>query len=111
MSVAQARDAEASGELVLIDIRTPGEWAASGVPDVAVPIDIRSRYFLSHIAHLKREQPERLIGFIYATGGRSAHVAKHLDDAGLHGIVDVAAGVHGRPGSWLAQGLPVKRPK
>jgi rhodanese-related sulfurtransferase len=111
MSVGEARAAAASGELVLIDIRTPQEWAASGVPDVAVPIDMRSRDFLARVAALKREQPQRKIGFICATGGRSGHVAQYLDEAGLDGIVDVAAGVDGRPDGWLAQGLPVKHRK
>jgi len=82
-------------------------------PQTCATISTQGRHdhFLSHIAQLKKKQPERLIGFICAIGGRSAHVTKYLDDAGLDGIVDVAAGVHGRPGGWLAQGLPVKRPK
>jgi len=107
MSVEEARDAAASGELVLIDIRTPDEWADSGVPDVALPIDMRSPEFLSRIAALKKEHPERMIGLICATGGRSGYVAKYLHDASVDGIVDVAAGVHGRPDGWLALGLPV----
>jgi rhodanese-related sulfurtransferase len=111
MSAGAARDAAASGELVLIDIRTPEEWAASGVPDVAVPIDMRSPEFLPRIAALKQERPERMIGLICATGGRSGYVAQYLHDAGVDGIVNVAAGVHGRPDGWLALGLPVKRPK
>lgn len=111
MSVDQARTAAVAGELVLIDIRTPEEWTASGVPDVALPIDMRSPDFLPRVAALKQEHPAQLIGFICATGGRSGHVTKYLHDAGMDGIVNVAAGLHGRPDGWLARGLPVKQPK
>lgn len=107
----EARDAAASGKLVLIDIRTPAEWADSGVPDVALPIDMRSTEFISRITALKKEHPDRMIGFICATGGRSAYVAKYFHDAGVGGIANVAAGVHGRPDGWLALGLPVKHEK
>jgi rhodanese-related sulfurtransferase len=111
MSVEEARDAVAFGKLILIDIRTPEEWAGSGLPDVALPIDMRSPEFLSRIAALKKERPDQTIGFICATGGRSGYVAKYLHDAGIDGIVNVAAGVHGQPNGWLALGLPVKRPQ
>ena len=110
MSVADARAAAVAGEMVLLDIRTPAEWADSGVPDVAEPLDMRAANFLRRISELKEEQPARMIGLICATGGRSDYVAKYLHSAGVEGVVNVAAGIHGRPDGWLASGLPVTRP-
>ena len=45
MSVTDARAAQESGDLILVDIRRPEEWAASGVPAGAERIDMRSSDF------------------------------------------------------------------
>lgn len=109
MSVEEAREAAASGTLVLVDIRTPGEWRQSGVPDLAVPLDMRQGGFIKNLLALRDDNPDAQIGLICATGGRSRHVANWLAQKGVTGVVDVPAGMHTRDG-WLARQLPVRQP-
>lgn len=71
-----------AGDIVLVDVRTPKEWARTGLP-----------------AHAR-----------CATGVRSAFARRMLEAAGFTDVDDVAAGVAGRgevPG-WLAAGLPIE---
>ena len=109
MSVEEARTAAASGTLVLVDIRTPGEWRQSGVPDLAVPLDMRQGGFIENLLALREDNPDAKIGLICATGGRSRHLANWLAQKGVTGVVDVPAGMHTRDG-WLARQLPVRQP-
>ena len=46
MLVEQAREAVQSETLVLVDIRTPREWRESGIPDVAVALDMTAKAFV-----------------------------------------------------------------
>jgi len=109
LTVAQAHQAAQDRDVVLIDIRTPGEWANTGVPEGAHPIDMRRRDFvqaLTEVAGTDRTQP---IALICARGVRSARLSRALTEAGFSNIVDVPEGMLGSkagPG-WLRSGLPV----
>jgi rhodanese-related sulfurtransferase len=110
MTVEQAREAARSNTLILVDVRTPEEWRESGVPDVAVPLDMREKGFVDELMALRRENPGAQLGLICATGGRSGYVSQWLRRNGVEGVVDVAAGMHTREG-WLANELPVRPPE
>lgn len=104
----EALAASRSGDLVLIDVRRPGEWAATGVPVGAVPIDMRRDGFAAALRAAAGDPP-RPVALICARGARSRRVAAALADAGLTGVIDVPEGMLGSeagPG-WLARGLPV----
>jgi rhodanese-related sulfurtransferase len=107
MAVGEAREAARSEDLVLVDIRTPREWRESGVPDVAVPLDMTAKGFVPALLELRRANPSRRLGLICATGARSRYVANWLVQNGVQGVVDVPAGMHTREG-WLAKKLPVR---
>jgi rhodanese-related sulfurtransferase len=109
MAVEEARAAVRSEQMVLVDIRTPREWRESGLPDVAVPLDMTSKSFVPALLELRRENPSRRLGLICATGARSRYVANWLVQNGVQGVVDVPAGMHTREG-WLAKKLPVRAP-
>lgn len=106
-----AREAALAGEMVLVDIRTPGEWAATGVPDAAHAINLDGPRFGERLQALIAEHPGTPVALICATGSRSAFVGKVLSDAGIDAR-DVGEGMLGSsagPG-WLARGLPLRTP-
>lgn len=97
-----------AGDLLLIDIRQPGEWAETGSPKGAQRLDLRSPDFLDRLSALAEGNTDRPIALICASGGRSARTAKALTEAGFTNVLDVSEGMLGSsagPG-WLARGLP-----
>ena len=97
-----------SGEITLIDIRRPDEWAATGVGEGAHPLDMRSEDFAARLTRLAggRNQP---VAVICARGVRSRRLAETLRQAGFSDILDVPEGMSGSragPG-WVGRGLPV----
>jgi rhodanese-related sulfurtransferase len=109
MSVEQAHEASRSGKMVLVDIRTPREWRDSGIPATAVAMDMTGTTFLRDLRALRDADPQRTLGLICASGGRSRYLAALLVANGIRDIVDVTAGMHTGSG-WLARGLPVRAP-
>lgn len=111
LSVAQAHEAAASGAVTLVDIRRPDEWARTGVPQGATPLDMRDPDFAQKLLALLPEQAAP-VALICARGVRSRALARRLADAGFTNVIDVPEGMLGSgagPG-WLAQGLPVTPP-
>jgi rhodanese-related sulfurtransferase len=109
LTVTQAHEAAAQGDVVLVDIRTPREWMATGVPSGAHPIDMRRDDFLTALAQVAGADKTRPIAVICARGVRSARLSRALTEAGFSNIVDVPEGMLGSaagPG-WLKTGLPV----
>ncbi len=102
---AKARD----GEITLVDIRTPPEWAETGVPEGAVALDMtQEESFIKALVALRKADPSKPIALICRTGNRSGQVVRILASQGFTGLVDVAEGVAGgRNGKgWLPGGLP-----
>jgi rhodanese-related sulfurtransferase len=98
-----------TGDLLLIDIRQPEEWAQTGSAKGATRLDMRSPGFLDALAALTGGDRSRPIALICASGGRSARTARALTEAGFTSVLDVSEGMLGSsagPG-WLARGLPV----
>ncbi|MEQ6202373.1 rhodanese-like domain-containing protein [Sulfitobacter sp. HNIBRBA2951] len=108
LSVAQAHSTAIAGDITLIDIRRPDEWARTGVGQGAVPIDMRDPAFVRKLLATApgRDAP---IALICARGVRSRALAARLKGAGFTRVIDVPEGMLGSgagPG-WLAAGLPV----
>lgn len=100
-----------TGDLLLVDIRQPAEWAATGSPAGGHRLDLRSPDFAERLAALAQGDRSRPIALICATGGRSARAARALSAAGFTQVLDVSEGMLGSsagPG-WIARGLPVTR--
>jgi phage shock protein E len=82
---------EVAGEedVVVLDVRTPQEYAAGHVPG-AVNIDIASPTFGEQIAALPDDQTY----VVYCrSGNRSAQAAEQMIDAGLTDVYNVDAGL------------------
>jgi rhodanese-related sulfurtransferase len=97
-----------SGEITLVDIRQPQEWAETGSPQGAHRLDLLSPDFLDRLSELAKGDPARPIALICASGGRSARTAQALTEAGFTNVLDVSEGMLGSsagPG-WIARGLP-----
>ena len=108
MTPAQAYAAVTAGTLILIDIRRPDEWRATGIAKGAIPIDMRRDDFADAVA-AQRGQTTLPIAVICARGVRSRRTTAALEGAGFNEIIDVPEGMLGSragPG-WIASALPI----
>lgn len=113
LTAPQAQAAAAAGEILLIDIRRPEEWAQTGVPDGATPLDMRSALFEDRLLALTDGRRDVPVALICARGVRSAALSARLTKAGFTRVINVPEGMLGSgagPG-WIAQGLPVRQPE
>ena len=111
LSAPEAHVMARSGEIVLVDIRRPDEWAATGIPRGAVPLDMRRDDFTEALREIAggTDMP---VALICARGVRSAALSNRLAEAGFGRVADVAEGMFGSaagPG-WIARDLPRTRP-
>lgn len=109
-SVSEAYDLASAGHILLIDIRRPDEWRDTGLPQGALPIDMRSDDFTAALIKAAGTDMTKPIALICARGVRSARLANRLSQAGFINVVDVPEGMLGSsagPG-WLAANLPVE---
>lgn len=108
MTPPEALEAARAGDILLVDIRRPDEWAKTGVPEGAVPIDLRRQDFAQAVeaARASATQP---VALICARGVRSRRMTVALDEAGIAPIIDVPEGMLGSfaGAGWLERGLPV----
>jgi rhodanese-related sulfurtransferase len=110
MTPREAAPQIAAGEMLLVDVRTPEEWRATGLARSAVPIDMRDPQFQAKLAQARRGREDKPVALICAGGVRSARVQASL--AQISGIktVNITGGMSGYGGraGWIAEGLPVE---
>ncbi|MBD3662307.1 rhodanese-like domain-containing protein [Sulfitobacter aestuariivivens] len=109
LTAPQAHAAALSGEITLIDIRRPDEWASTGVPEGGVALDMRRKDFVEALAAEVAGRLDAPIALICARGVRSNRLATRMTQAGFTRILDVPEGMLGSgagPG-WVKRGLPV----
>lgn len=109
LSVRETWERQQRGDIVLVDIRTPEEWA-DGVAEGAVRLDMRDPAFAQHLADLRAANPGREIALICATAGRTGDVQRALAAQGVR-VVNVRGGMQGTfwQRGWRSEGLPVNR--
>lgn len=100
------------GEIVLVDIRTPQEWADTGIPASAYAVTMNQdpQTLLGILSTLLDGDPSKPLALICRSGNRSANLANQLRGVGFSHVIDVAEGVEGGrfgPG-WLNAALPVR---
>jgi rhodanese-related sulfurtransferase len=111
VSPQEVHELAARGDVLLIDIRRPDEWRATGIPEHGYPIDMRDPQFLQRLLELTGGDADAPIALICARGVRSDRVSAALASAGFSQVIDVAEGMLGSragPG-WLARDLPVSK--
>lgn len=112
MAADEAHRARLAGDIVLIDIRTPDEWADGGMPEGAVPLTLQDPGLNEKLSAILARAGGRPLAVICRTGSRSAWLSSQMTRAGLTNVIDVSEGVYGSgagPG-WLKRGLPVEQP-
>lgn len=108
LSPPDVHAAAAAGDLLLIDIRRPDEWARTGIGEGAIPLDMRREDFQAALLELAEGDKTRIIAVICARGVRSRRMTELLNGAGFTRIIDVPEGMLGSgagPG-WLKRQLP-----
>jgi rhodanese-related sulfurtransferase len=86
----------------LVDVRTPGEFAAAHVPSARlIPLDDLDPAVFRQEAGLERTP----IYVLCQSGGRALKAIEKLEGAGVPGCVLVEGGTKG----WMEAGLPVTR--
>ena len=112
LGAREAHAAALAGQVVLVDIRTPAEWRATGVPASghAITMHQAPEAFLREISAATSGSKSRPIALICATGNRSALIQTILRQAGYTDVADVAEGMSGgrRGDGWIKAGLPVR---
>jgi rhodanese-related sulfurtransferase len=113
MTAPEADAAAQSGEIILLDIRTPEEWAETGIPASGHAVSMHVPGFLEKLATLNEDDKSKPIALICARGNRSAFLRQELTKRGFTQVVDVSEGmVGGQSGpGWIARGLAVKKPQ
>ena len=87
------------GNPVIIDVRTPSEYAGGHIRD-AVNINLNSAAFENDIDKLDKDK--NYIVYCQA-GGRSAAARKIMEELGFKHVINMNGGIS----VWISQGLPV----
>lgn len=116
LSAPDAYTANKDGSVMLIDIRSPSEWADTGVPEGARAITMHDENgpagFLENIRKAVNGDQSTPIALICARGVRTRWAQRFLTANGFTNVLDVSEGMFGRgsnPG-WLKRDLPVSKP-
>lgn len=98
-----------AGEVALVDVRTPPEWAKSGVAEGAAQIAMQDPKLGARLLAVLEGDPTRPIALICATGMRSRAVAEAMLRHGFTNVYSVKGGLFGSAESagWIRSGLPV----
>lgn len=109
LTAPEAHAKAIAGDITLIDIRRPDEWATTGSGQGAHRIDLRDGNFPNRVQQAAGGDLSAPIALICARGVRSARTANQLKSNGFTNIIDVPEGMLGSaagPG-WIARGLPI----
>jgi rhodanese-related sulfurtransferase len=96
--------------MVIVDIRTPEEWAETGTPTGAVKLDMTQRDFPQRLTDLQKQVGDKAIGIICRTANRTSYVQEVLSRHGYK-LINIRGGMAGNPGNpgWIASGLPITK--
>ena len=117
LTPAAAEARAVAGQLTIIDVRLPQEWAATGLPAGAVGISLQDPKtlgaragFVDDVLHALREHRDAPLAVICAAGTRSAVAAELLAKSGFTKVYDISEGVSGGPHGpgWLQRHLPTE---
>jgi rhodanese-related sulfurtransferase len=117
LTAAEAKALAGRGELTIVDVRLPVEWAETGLPAGAEGVSLQNSLtrevrgdFVADVLRAVGGDRGRPIALICARGNRSAFAQQLLAAAGFTAVADISEGMVGGangPG-WLARGLPTR---
>lgn len=97
------------GELILIDVRTPSEWAMTGMPRNSVGATLQDGDFVARARGAVYGDLEHPVAVICRSVDCSTRAAQKLVSEGFANVFDVSEGMAGRLGAsdgWIKRGLP-----
>ena len=101
LSVEKFQEAIAKPDIILLDVRTPEEYA-EGHLDNSINLDFRNTNFETRIDSLDKTKSYE----IYChSGKRSGNSVKLMQDKGFKDVHDLKGGIM----EWQAKGLPVTK--
>ena len=106
-ATTNAEDAHASAKrknAILIDVRSPDEWEATGLPAHAHPVCLQDASMVAKIHEIANEDLDRPLAVICRSGARSAQACRLLTRAGFTQVSNVKGGMM----QWQALKLPIK---
>jgi rhodanese-related sulfurtransferase len=106
VSVQTAHQYSVSGEVLIVDVRRPEEWAETGVAPGAALITLQDADFLERLAVAAGGNKDAAIAFNCRSGVRSASAAEKARAAGYSNVYNVTGGMSAA-GGWIDAGLPV----
>ena len=107
---AEAHRRVAEGQLTLIDVRRPDEWAQTGLPHGAIGATLQDANFVTLVLAAVDGDTRAPVAVICRSGARSLTAQKKLKEAALSNVFNVTEGMSGSRGTgpgWLARGLAV----
>lgn len=114
ISVQAALARARSGEVIIVDVRSPQEWMQTGLPQGARPVTIHDPAglpgFVKAMTAAVDGDLSRPVALICARGNRSTLAQNALQAAGFTQVLNVKEGMFGSasgPG-WLARDLPLE---
>ncbi|HNH36420.1 MAG TPA: rhodanese-like domain-containing protein [Rhodocyclaceae bacterium] len=114
IAAPEAFAAAESGQMTLVDIRTPPEWRETGVGKGVRRLDMLhpggAQGFMADLLKQVGGDRNAPIALICRTGNRTTQVARYLEAQGFTRIYNIKEGMAGSaagPG-WLRRGLPVE---
>lgn len=99
----EAHETLSRGELILIDVREPNEWAADGSPDGCHCIALQNPNFLEEVLQSTSYDKSAKIAVSCRSGMRGDKAAKLLFGAGFDNVLNVDGGML----RWVAEELPI----
>jgi len=108
LAAEKALEMSQSGDLIIIDVRTPMEWMRSGVAEGALTITPQNPTFMQELHDAVGGDMGKPIALICATGQRTSKIVSFLREQGYSAVADISEGMMGNftaPG-WLRKNLP-----
>ncbi|MEL7480024.1 MAG: rhodanese-like domain-containing protein [Pseudomonadota bacterium] len=105
LSVGEANAQVASGAVLLVDVREPHEWQATGRPWGSYGIALQAPDFEAQLLDLVSGDKSAPVAFSCKAGSRSAMAIKKAIALGLSEVADVDGGFL----AWEAAGLPIDK--
>ena len=115
IDVREAHARAAANQTLIVDVRTPREWAATGAPEGAARINLFDEAgadgFVAKVLAAVNGDRDAPVALICRTGVRSTEATKRLEAAGFTAVANVRGGVAGARDAtgWFDEGLPVER--
>jgi rhodanese-related sulfurtransferase len=111
VSVREACAEVEAGTALLVDVRRPDEWAATGLPKGAIGITMEDPAFLDRLEQATGGDASRRILLTCRSGARSGSVQRALIDLGYTNTANVRGGMvgSGPDEGWGPAGLPIER--